>query len=247
MMGAMLRPLLVVGVLVVAAGLAPHVSADKGLVKVPGGTFHMGSTTGEPDERPVHTVRLKSFELQRTEVTQKAYGRCVQAGACRPARRYPSLSKPALPVVGVTWHDARAYCTWRGMRLPSEAEWERAARGTDGRRYPWGETLECKRANFGNFLGAGPCAAHNPGRVLPPGSRTGGASPTGAQDMAGNVWEWVEDTYGPYPRGGKGASGTRRVVRGGSCCSYFAMPTTTNRLSFPPGYRDRDLGFRCAR
>jgi toxoflavin biosynthesis protein ToxD len=248
MMGGMRRPLLLaIGMLTAAAASARLASAEEGLVRVPGGTFRMGSSTGEPDERPVHAVRLQPFQLQRTEVTQAAYARCVRAGACRPARRYPGLSKPGLPVVGVTWHDARAYCTWRGMRLPTEAEWERAARGIDGRRYPWGDKLECKRANFGNFLGAGPCAAHNPGRVLPPGSRPEGLSPTGAQDMAGNVWEWVEDTYSAYLRAEKAAPGARRVVRGGSCCSYFAMPTTTNRLSFPPGYRDRDLGFRCAR
>ena len=94
MMSGMRRPLLVISMLMAAVGMARHVSAEEGLVSIPGGTFRMGSATGEPDERPVHAVRLQPFELQRTEVTQAAYGRCVRAGACRPARRYPGLSPP---------------------------------------------------------------------------------------------------------------------------------------------------------
>jgi len=225
------------------------------MVRIPAGTFTMGSERGDPDERPTRQVKLAAYSIDRFEVTQAQYERCVQAGACRAARRYPDAGGPALPAIGVSWHDARRYCAWAGKRLPSEAEWERAARGQDGRTYPWGAGLSCAKANFGSFLGDGPCGGTNPGRILPVGSRPAGVSPVGAHDLAGNAWEWVEDVYASYPTGEAGkaaaprgeAGQARRVVRGGSCCSYFAMPTTTNRLAFPADYADNDIGFRCAR
>jgi formylglycine-generating enzyme required for sulfatase activity len=222
------------------------------MVRVAPGTFTMGSEHGDPDERPSHPVTLPGYAIDHFEVTQARYAECVRAGVCRAAVKYPEADGPTLPAVGVSWLDAERYCRWTGKRLPTEAEWERAARGTDGRTYPWGAGLDCARANFGNFAGDGPCARVNPGRVLPVGSRPTGQSPEGAEDMAGNVWEWVADVYAPYGQGQRPstrapAADAPRVVRGGSCCSYFAMPTTTNRLSFPPTYADRDLGFRCAR
>ena len=227
------------------------------MVRVPAGTFTMGSARGDPDERPPRQVKLEAYSIDRLEVTQAQYERCVRAGACGAAKRYVDAIGPTLPAVGVSWHDARRYCAWAGKRLPSEAEWERAARGQDGRTYPWGAGLSCAKANFGSFLGDGPCGGANPGRIVPVGSRPAGISPVGAHDLAGNAWEWVEDLYAPYPAGegqaappsgGQGPSDrARRVVRGGSCCSYFAMPTTTNRLAFPADYADNDIGFRCAR
>ena len=229
--------------------LAPAVRADE-LVLVPAGTFPMGSLGGDADERPVRRVTLPAFRIDRTEVTQGAYARCVAAGACRPARRYAGLESAELPAVGVSWEDAVAYCRYVRKRLPTEAEWERAARGTDGRSYPWGAGLDCRRANFGNFDGEGPCAGTHPGRVGPVGRFPGGRSPVGAFDMGGNAWEWVADWYGPYggpttdPRGP--VRGRFRVVRGGSCCSYFAMPRATNRARFEPDYAGDDVGFRCA-
>jgi formylglycine-generating enzyme required for sulfatase activity len=240
---------------VVLALARPAVAQE--MVRVPAGTFTMGSDRGDADERPERQVRLAAYSIDRHEATQAQYGRCVRAGACRAPKQYVGSVGPTLPVVGVTWHDAARYCAWVGKRLPSEAEWERAARGQDGRTYPWGAGLSCAKANFGSFLGDGPCAGSNPGRILAVGSRPAGISPTGAHDLAGNVWEWVDDIYAPYPmggpdkavskNGGQGPGRARRVVRGGSCCSYFAMPTTTNRLAFPPDYADNDIGFRCAR
>jgi formylglycine-generating enzyme required for sulfatase activity len=242
---------------------APKIQAQE-MVNIPAGAFTMGSETGDADERPLHKVELARFSIDRFEVTQAQYQRCVEAGYCRRAKQYPDNIGSKLPVVGVTWGDASRYCDWAGKRLPTEAEWERAAKGTDARTYPWGAGLQCAKANFGSFLGDGPCSGINPGRILPVGSRKAGASPAGVQDMAGNVWEWVADVYKPYARvepskkhsapspQGPGVNLSAReklprVVRGGSCCSYFAMPTTTNRLFFPEDYLDGDMGFRCAR
>ena len=113
-----------------------------------------------------------------------------------------------------------------------------AARGTDGREYPWGNDADCARANWGSYEGEGPCAGKNPGRPVPVGRYAAGASPYGVLDLGGNVWEWVADKYDEDP--------TRRVVRGGSCCSYFVGPRAPNRNAWAPGHRDGDLGFRCA-
>ena len=232
----------------------PALARAQEMVRIPAGEFTMGSSRGDADERPPHEVRLESYLIDRYEVTAARYTRCVKAGACKAPRRYPGPgsrdpgARGSLPAVGVTWHDARAYCRWAGKQLPTEAQWERAARGTDGRAFPWGNELDCARANFGNFAGAGLCAQTNPGHPLPVGSRKRGVSPAGAHDMAGNVWEWVANDYQPYAPARKPEAGTpRKVVRGGSCCSYFIMPRSANRLAFPPTLADRDIGFRCAR
>lgn len=236
----------------------PAAAGPPEMVRIPAGAFIMGSNQGEEDERPEHRRRLGAYLIDRHEVTRGRYARCVSAGACRAPQPLPGTHRPKgadnAPVVGVSWRDARAYCGWAGKRLPTEVEWERAARGKERRPFPWGAKLDCSRANFGNYRGAGFCAGTNPGRVLPVGSRPKGASPEGAQDLAGNVWEWVADLYRPYPGRPAPAKGNKkakkkdqRVVRGGSCCSYFVMPRAANRLAFPPDYVDGDIGFRCAR
>jgi len=207
-------------------------------VSVPAGPFTQGSTQGEEDERPVRKVTLKAFAIDRTEVTRAAYARCVDAGPCKA----PTVTEGDgnLPVTGVGWDDARAYCKFAGGRLPTEAEWEKAARGADGREYPWGNDADCARGNWGSFEGEGPCAGKNPGRPVAVGSFPTGASPYGALDMGGNVWEWVADKYDGD------AETTRRVVRGGSCCSFLVGPRAPNRNAWAPDHRDADLGFRCA-
>jgi formylglycine-generating enzyme required for sulfatase activity len=188
------------------------------MVYVPAGEFLMGSGDdyryARPDERPQHTVYLDAFWIDRTEVTNAQYRKCVEAGACEEARCWDldGYDVPDLPVVCVHWDAAQAYAAWAGGRLPTEAEWEKAARGTDGRLYPWGDSEpDCDKANY---LGC----ADGP---LPVGSHPEGASPYGVLEMAGNVWEWVadwyaEDYYSHSPdRNPQGPdSGEHRVGRG---------------------------------
>jgi eukaryotic-like serine/threonine-protein kinase len=209
-------------------------------IVVPAGPFVFGSTHGEEDERPARRRTLPAFAIDRTEVTRADYARCVAARRCK-APAPDGAAQPErdrLPATGVSWGDAQAYCAFAGGRLPTEAEWEKAARGDDEREYPWGNDAACDRANWGNFDGEGPCADVNPGRPVAVGQYPGGASPYGVLDLAGNVWEWVADKYDQDP--------ARRVVRGGSCCSFFVGPRAANRNAWDPAYRDRDLGFRCA-
>jgi serine/threonine-protein kinase len=211
-------------------------------VVVAAGPAKVGSTKGEEDERPERTVVVKAFAIDRTEVTRAAYAACVAAKRCkRPPGDAGSDADARLPVTNVSWADAQAYCKFAGGRLPTEAEWEKAARGPDGREYPWGDTLTCAHANWGNFDGEGPCAGQNPGRPVAVGGYPTGASVYGALDLAGNVWEWVADKYEDDP-----TLPGRRVVRGGSCCSYFVGPRAANRNAWAPEHRDADLGFRCA-
>jgi formylglycine-generating enzyme required for sulfatase activity len=228
------------GVAVVLALAPPARTAAAGppradRVLIPAGPFTRGSTRAL-DERPIEVKRLRAFRIDRTEITRGMYARCVTARRCKP----PPIAlteEPDLPVTQVSWHDARAYCAFAGGRLPTEHEWEKAARGTDGREFPWGPTADCERANWGNFDGEGPCAGTNPGRPVPVGRYPGGASPYGILDLGGNVWEWVESPYDDEPG--------RRLVRGGSCCSYFVEPRAANRNAWAPEHRDADLGFRC--
>jgi formylglycine-generating enzyme required for sulfatase activity len=207
-----------------------------GRVLIPAGPFTRGSTRGADDERPVKVRSLPTFRIDRTEVTRAMYGRCVAARRCKPLA-VDLGADPNLPVTSVNWNEARAFCAFAGGRLPSEDEWEKAARGGDGREFPWGKDLDCAHANWGNFENEGPCAGKNPGKPVDVGSYPQGASPLGVLDMAGNVWEWVADKYDRDP--------SRRVVRGGSCCSYFVEPRSANRNAWDPSHRDSDLGFRC--
>ena len=196
------------------------------MLPVPGGTFTMGADgVGEKDEQPSHAVTVRAFLLDKTEVTNAKYLECVTAGACKPfrdnvARGFGAgpeagFRAPDQPVVGVSWFDAGGYCAFRGKRLPGEAEWERAARGADGRKYAWGssppdaEHLAC----FGRKVGAqGGKAA----TTMPVGSYPEGRGPYGHFDLTGNVWEWTRDIYDPmaYSREGspEGIPGTCEQV-----------------------------------
>jgi formylglycine-generating enzyme required for sulfatase activity len=238
---------------------------------IPAGTVHMGGLDiyAENDEKPPHIVQLDAFWIDQVEVTNGMYGLCVQADVCRAPsntssdNRFDYFYNPEFrdyPVVNVTWLDARTYCEWAGRRLPTEAEWERAARGDDMRTYPWGdEPPNAELVNFNNSVG-------DTSRV---GSYSLGASPFGGLDMAGNVWEWVADYYAvdyyaesmdANPTGPEDKLGmTNRVIRGGSFQDSILNMRVSNRgytqgpdsnalisNTVFSGISSVKIGFRCA-
>ncbi|MEO5656684.1 MAG: SUMF1/EgtB/PvdO family nonheme iron enzyme [Nitrospiria bacterium] len=231
------------------------------LIAVSGGEFTMGNDgrgddgPGDEDERPAHRVRVKPFRIDRYETTNAMYHEFVRAtGRGAPHHwtggRYPA-DKADHPAVYVSWHDADAFCRWAGKRLPTEAEWERAARGTEGRRFPWGHAFSTARANTPQYW----LVRHAPGDTMPVGSFPEGRSPEGIDDLAGNVYEWVADWYQPYPGNAfpNIHYGTKnKVLRGGSwydCLSYgcgLSSPAY-NRSRFAPEIKNKGFGFRCAR
>ena len=227
------------------------------MVLVPGGEFMMGAREeygmADKDERIIHPVYLDAFYIDQYEITTARYAKFFQETK-RPVPKYWSeqvLEQYARkPVVGVDWNEAVAYCSWAGKRLPTEAEWEKAARGTDQRLYPWGNAEPNRqRANFDHC-----CDSNRYGVLTDVGSFEEGKSPYGAYDMAGNVWEWVADWYGEgyyaksrerNPTGP--SSGEKRVVRGGSWDSAPVYVRSSYRLKLSPTFRLDNIGFRCAR
>ena len=228
------------------------------MVYVPAGDFLMGSPAGQGDEeeQPQHTVYLDAFWIDRTEVTNAQYNQCVASGVCTGGNAAPEWAK--YPVTDISWNQAQAYCSWAESRLPTEAEWEKAARGTDGRMYPWGEGIDCNRVRYDGEGCSGSV-------VLPVGSVPAGASPYGALDMAGNVAEWVTDWWDPNyykisprenppgPERSGGLSVDVRVVRGSN--PYAFEPNVVNspdllrtawRYWYFPESGSPSIGFRCA-
>ncbi len=243
--------------------------ASGDMVRLDAGCFQMGYVAGDVDERPVHRVCLSSFSIDRDEVTQGAYQACVAAGACRKleaARDEAPVDSPQLPVVQVTWTDAEAYCRAQKKRLPTEAEWEYAVRGADGRLYAWGNEPSCQAANFAGFPALTACEGKhwcsadrsceriNPGHRQPVGERKLDVTPTGIRGMSGNVAEWTSDWYdeGYYARSPekdpKGpAEGEKHVVRGGSWKYNFFVARATFRSGFRLPTAEDFFGFRCVR
>ena len=229
-----------------------HNDAAKGgtMVAVPAGEFWMGCNEQVDkqcgsDEKPYHKVYLDAFYIDKFLVTQGKYNECVSSGKCSANQKYDGFTGDRQPVVGVSWEYAKSYCEWAGKRLPTEAEWEKAARGTDGRIYPWGNGIDTTKANYSDS---------KIGKTTNVGSYPSGASPYGALDMAGNVWEWVADWYGEnYYRNSPSKnppgpdSGTYRVLRGGSWTLSARFLRSSTRLRDNPTYRSADNGFRCLR
>jgi formylglycine-generating enzyme required for sulfatase activity len=226
------------------------------MVYIPGGEFLMGAaesdTQADSDETPQHAVHLEGFWIDQTEVTNRQYAQCAVAGVCKTPYSLTSYTRTTYfnteayagyPVIYVSWYDAMAYCEWAGRRLPLEAEWEKAARGQDGRTYPWGEQVDCELTNYSGCMGD----------TTAVGSYLEGASPYGVLDMAGNVWEWVFDRYSggyyqnsplDYPTGPK--SGAYRVIRGGSWNDDIGFLRTSSRYWYFPDNARVSVGFRCA-
>jgi formylglycine-generating enzyme required for sulfatase activity len=232
------------------------------MVFVPGGTFEMGSDETHPDteqdEIPRHPVALSSFWIDQTEVTNAQFARCVVAGACTPPHP-PALpihegyyEDPAFarhPVINVDWQQSQGYCIWAGGQLPTEAQWEYAARGPDGQPYPWGDRPPDKTLlHYGRLSD----------NTAPVGSYPEGASWVGALDMAGNVWEWTADwyrTYSPEPQVDPHGPdrGIGHVLRGGSWYDNASFVRSTNRFVVREAYAEYGrarsygfgVGFRC--
>ncbi len=235
-----------------------------GMLYVPEGEFTMGSEEGDTDERPVHKIYLADYYIDMYEVSNAEYKKFIEAMGSRGFLSWDAqkrsnlperpafwddndLNSPDLPVVGVPWKDAAAYCGWVEKRLPTEAEWEKAARGIDKRNFPWGNSFEAKLAN---------ASGRQDGFMFtaPVSSFPGGKSPYGGHNMAGNVWEWCADWYDPEyygsspkdnPKGPE--TGSYKVIRGGSWEDQPDKLRTSNRYADRPSQTTYNLGFRCAK
>jgi sulfatase modifying factor 1 len=251
-------------VVLLAAARAAVAGDGAAMLTVPAGSFNMGSATGAPDEQPVHRVHLESFQIDRCEVTNGLYKKFMAAtgSPAPPFLDDPDFAGDDRPVVGVTWEEAAAYAVYAGKSLPTEAQWEKAARGTDARPLPWG-TAPLGAFLQGNFADE-TLAARSRGTPFLKGYRDGfaytspvgsfprGASPYGVLDLAGNASEWCQDPYGADyyrhspdqdPLGPTG--GTSKVVRGGSWLNRQANLFATRRSRLPSATRSSRVGFRC--
>jgi len=219
------------------------------MVEIPAGEFTMGNDGGDDDEKPAHTVTLEAFEIDMFEVTNADFARFVEETgyqteaekAGEAGWRAYAEGKNNHPVVKVTWNDADAYCQWAGKRLPTEAEWEKAARGEEGSVYPWGNEWDPAKANTKESGFRGTVAV---------GSFAEGASPYGVFDMAGNVSEWTADWYQPYPGSTYQSEyfGEKfKVTRGGGWYKEADKVTASHRNCTSLSAANDDLGFRCAR
>jgi formylglycine-generating enzyme required for sulfatase activity len=222
-------------------------------VTIPAGAFQMGSENGNEDEKPIHTVYLDTYEIGRYEITNRQYAQCVKAGFCQLVSGLGNTEadKALHPLVNVNWDDAKKFCEWVDGRLPTEAEWEKAASWDDKtktkRTYPWGETINCSHANYSGHNG---CIRD----TTPVGSYESGKSPYGLYDMAGNVLEWVNDWYSETyyqsspssnPQGPD--AGDFRVVRGGAWSIRDYDVRSARRVGYILSYTSSVIGFRCSR
>jgi sulfatase modifying factor 1 len=253
------------------AAIAPCESAPEAMACIPGGAFVRGADDGPEDARPASTLWLQTFYMDLYEVTFEQYQACREAGACpKGGPQYRDFSRPKQPITGINWYAAVAYCTWAQKHLPTEAQWEKAARGSNGARTPFGDDpVTCENAviqdRTGRSCGVPQKGTHpDKGRTFEVGSRPAGAH--GLFDMAGNSWEWVYDWYSPsYSKCGAACEGVdpqgpcagkepcaghkRRVVRGGSWYWNASYAMSYYRRSHFPINEESNFhhfGFRCA-
>jgi formylglycine-generating enzyme required for sulfatase activity len=226
------------------------------LIDIPAGEFLMGSAEGEAisflNEKPQHSVYLDEYWIYSQKVSNSLYAACVNAGKCTGPGTvltnmwydyYENRDYRDHPVTGVTWEQARHYCIWAGGDLPTEAQWEKAARGTDGRIYPWGDTINCSLANYAD------CKIKDTTRV---DRYPTGASPYGVLDMSGNVWEWTLDWYdagyyavSPASNPTGPLTGQYKVLRGGSWLNGASYVRAAYRFTAQPDQPNEYFGFRC--
>ncbi|MFZ3150117.1 MAG: formylglycine-generating enzyme family protein [Anaerolineaceae bacterium] len=235
-------------------------------VLIPAGKFLMGCDQTRnggfncfQDELPLHKVYLSDYYIDKYEVTNRQYALCVEDGGCSDPYYKSSSTRDSYygnpdyddyPVMSLSWYEADTYCTWAGGRLPTEAEWEKAARGTTYQTYPWGdEETTCKLANSQDGNLGSPCI----GDTLKVGSRPDGASPYGIMDMAGNVWEWVNDWYGrdyyyhsAYLNPQGYGTGLNKIVKGGSWDYSWGRLRIAYNSDHDPNTHNESFGFRCA-
>ncbi len=225
-------------------------NCGEGMVKIPGGTFSMGSEM-VPFEKPVHAVSVKTFCIDRTEVTTAAYEACVRANKCTEALTRDTCNTGVAarkdhPINCVTWDQAAAFCAVQNKRLPTEEEWEFVARGSEGRPYPWGSITPSNQACWSG-------EENDVGKVYrketcPVSAYPSGNTPLGVADMAGNVWEWTASFYCPYEQNGDKCANTKRVFRGGSWNDSFVSNLSSSYRSWnAPLVAYSGIGFRCSR
>lgn len=249
-------------------GQGPVIETIKGqdgapMVLIPAGPFTMGSNDGLPNERPEHTVTLDAYYIDLYEVTLGLYRKFLEATKHAAPPTWDdeaALTVGDRPAIGMKWADALAYCKWAGKRLPTEAEWEKAARGTDGRRYPWGHMQPfVDIANYNRGLWVSETitlmgvTSGLEGMSVRHGLKEGGKSPYGLTHMAGNAAEWVADWYerdyyqkSPDKNPTGPTNGDKHVLRGGSWADLPTALRVTARFSAEPEFEDRTIGFRCA-
>ena len=230
--------------------LPENIMPEDDWVTIPAGDFQMGSDNGAEDEKPVHNVYVDEFQIGKYEVTNKQFNQCIRAGVCKGTILTGKLDHP---VVNVTWFQAEDYCGWAGGRLPTEAEWEKAASWDDKTKtkntYPWGKTIDC---SYANYYGKNDGNSYCVGDTTPVGSYESGKSLYGLYDMAGNVWEWVNDWYqsdyyatlGDKTSNPMGPSnGNGRVLRGGSWLISDSNVRSAYRSRYIPTYTRQQLRF----
>ncbi len=213
------------------------------MIAIPGGEFMMGREDGNDYEKPVHPVNVGPFLIDKSEVTNEQYSQFVRQTRHQPPSHWPKgqyqIGKATIPVVNVSWYDAKDYCEWSGKRLPTEEEWEFAARGKDGRLYPYGGNQWKPR-----FSNAKEVGLEEP---QPVGSYPDGASPFGVLDMAGNAAEWTASDYKPYPNSLASPQEGNKIIRGGGFRVLAKEQTATDRFFDRPNVMYDFIGFRCAK
>lgn len=246
------------------------------MITIPEGIFQMGCDLNNPDEidctqywtngneLPLHTVSLPEYKIDKYEVTNSMYRRCVMDEVCREPENvysydrvsyYDNVNFENFPVIWISWYDAKEYCTWVGKRLPTEAEWEKAARGPNfsTQKYPWGNSKKatCEEANFIESEYPNECESDT---TMVGSYPTGESNPYKMMDMAGNVWEWVNDWYqydyyveSPYFNPQGPPETTTKVARGGSFNYLDEDIRVARRAAYDPDFRGNYLGFRCAK